>query len=201
MKLYYTNGACSLASNIALREAAQDFELVRVDLSSHTTETGDNYYEINPKGYVPALKLPDGSILTEGVAILQYVADLNKESNLAPASGTMERYRLQEWLTFISSEIHKGFSPLFNPAISESDAVMVKEKLNKRFPLLESALSQKTFLMGENFTVADSYLFTILNWAQKFNMNFGSYPHIQKFMDTVKNRPKVQDALHSEGLI
>lgn len=199
MKLYYATGACSLASDISLREAGHTFSLESVNLGTHTTETGVDYYTINPKGYVPALELDDASILTEGIAILLYAAGTSKQAKLAPEYGTPAWYRLVEMLTFISSEIHKSFSPLFNRSITEEARTAQIEKLTKRFPLIESILAKNTFITGESFTVADAYLYTIMRWTKTLNVDISSYPHILRFMETVGSRPSVQEALAAEG--
>lgn len=199
MKLYYSMGACSLASDIVLREAGHSFTLEAVNLGTHMTETGADYYTINPKGYVPALKLDDGSILTEGVAILLYAASTAKQAHLTPEYGSMAWYRLVELLTFISSEIHKAFSPLFNKAITEEARTAQIEKLHKRFAFVENILSQSTFLTGETFTVADAYLYTVMRWSSMLNVDIHQYTHILRFMETVSGRPSVQEALAAEG--
>lgn len=201
MKLYYSKGACSLASNISLREAGIDFDLIHVNLGTHTTESGEDYYTINPKGYVPALKLEDNTLLTEGVAILEYIADRNKETKLAPEHGTMERYHLVEWLTYISSEIHKNFSPLFDPTITEEARTTQISRLMKRIPLIEETLSKNTFLTGDTFTIADAYIYTVLRWNVYLKVDISIYPNILKFMEKVTSRRSVQEALTSEGLI
>lgn len=192
-------GACSLASDIVLREAGHSFTLEAVNLGTHMTETGADYYTINPKGYVPALKLDDGSILTEGVAILLYAASTAKQAHLTPEYSSMAWYRLVELLTFISSEIHKGFSPLFNKAITEEARTAQIEKLHKRFAFVENILSQSTFLTGETFTVADAYLYTVMRWSSMLNVDIHQYTHILRFMETVSGRPSVQEALAAEG--
>jgi glutathione S-transferase len=201
MKLFYTQGACSLSPHIVLREAGIPFELVNVDLKTHTTKDGQNYYEINEKGYVPALQLDNGDVLTEGVAIVQYVADLAKNSGLIAENGTIDRYRTQEWLTFISSEVHKTFSGLFNPALSEEAKKNTIERLHKRFPFIEKALAKNAFITGNAFTVVDAYAYTILRWSGMFAIDLSIYPNITRFMKEVGERPKVQEALKAEGLL
>ena len=200
MKLYYTPGACSLSPHIALREAGLAFDLEKVDLRSKKTESGADFTAVNPKGYVPALRLDDGAVLTENVALAQYVADQAPEAGLAPAAGTMERYRLQEWLAYISTELHKGFSPLFNPATPDAYKAIAKERLASRFAYIDKHLAQHPYLMGQGFTVADGYCFTILRWADNFKFDLSGYPNVTTYMDRVKARPKVQEALRAEGL-
>jgi glutathione S-transferase len=201
MKLFYTKGACSLSPHIVLQEAGIPFELVSVDLKTHTTEDGKNYYDINEKGYVPALQLDNGDVLTEGVAIVQYVADLAKGSGLAPENGTIDRYHTAEWLTFISSEVHKTFSGLFNPSLSEEAKKNTIERLHKRFPFIEKALSKSKYVTGNTFTIADAYTYTILRWSGMFAIDLSVYPNITRFMTEVSERPKVQEALKAEGLL
>ena len=201
MKLYYFSGACSLASNIALREAGLPFELVRVDRRTRKAADGLDYSEVNPKGYVPALALDNGEVLTENVAVLQYIADRNPASKLAPPAGTMERYRLVEWLAFISSEIHKNFSPLFREDAPEETKQYVRKVLGIRLDYLNSAIGNRPFLMGEQFTVADAYLFTVLGWSRHLNFDLGKWPQVQRYMERVGARPQVGEALKAEGLV
>jgi len=201
MKLYYFSGACSLASNIALREAGLPFELVKVDRRTRKAADGLDYSEVNPKGYVPALALDNGEVLTENVAILQYIADRNPASKLAPPAGTMERYRLVEWLAFISSEIHKNFSPLFREDAPEDTKQYVRKVLGIRLDYLNRAIGNRPFLMGEQFTVADAYLFTVLGWSRHLNFDLGKWPQVQRYMERVGARPQVGEALKAEGLV
>ncbi|HEX3663974.1 MAG TPA: glutathione transferase GstA [Rhizomicrobium sp.] len=198
MKLYYTPGACSLSPHIVIQEAGLSATLEKVDLKTHKTESGEDYYAVNPKGYVPALKL-DGVTLTEGPAIVQYLADQKPESGLAPREGTIARYKLQEWLAFISSELHKSFGPLFGNA---PDAVKkeVAEKIQKRFGYVEKELDGKTFLTGEDFTIADAYLFVMLFWARKHKLDLGAYPKLAALFDRIAARPRVRETLKAEGL-
>ncbi len=200
MKLYYSPGACSLSPHIALQEAGIAFEPVLASTKSHKLQDGTDYYGINPLGYVPMLELDDGTRLREGPAIVQYVADLAPTKNLAPASGTMARYRLQEWLTFIGTEIHKGFSPLFNPATPDEYKSVVKDKLTSRFTWLDGELAGKDYLMGEHFTVADGYLFTVTNWAKPMGLDLTGFANLQAWHARVGARPAVQQALKAEGL-
>ena len=200
MKLYYAPGACSHAPHILLREAGLDFSLEKVDLAAKKTETGDDYSKINPYGYVPALQLKDGTVLTEGPAIDQYIADLAPAKKLAPAAGTPERYKLQSWLNFISTELHKQFSPLFNKAVPEEYKTMVKEKLATRFDTINAHLSSNKHLLGENFSAADAYLYTVLNWTKHFAIDLAKWPAIKSFMERVAARPSAQETAKAEGL-
>ncbi|MDG2570907.1 glutathione transferase GstA [Vibrio parahaemolyticus] len=200
MKLYYTPGACSLAPHIVAREAGLPVTLVKVDLAKHLTETGENFRAINPKGYVPAVALQDGSLLTEAAAIIQYLADQQPGTGLAPANGTTERYRLIEWITFISSEIHKGFGPLWNPATPDAMKAATKDRHANRFASLDEVLGKQPFLMGETFTIADAYLFTVVNWTNVHQIDISSFKNLSAFMARVAERPKVQEALVAEGL-
>lgn len=198
MKLYYAPGACSMSPHIALREAGLDFELVRVDLATKKTAANADYLAINPKGYVPALQLDDVQVITEGPAIVQYIADQKPESGLAPKNGTLERYRLQEWLNFISTELHKQFSPLFNPAAPDAWKDAVKGNIARRFAHLADHFKTHKFLLGDSFTVADGYLFVILNWAKMMKLDIPAT--LADFHARVGARPKVVEALKAEGL-
>lgn len=198
MKLYILPGACSMASNIALHEAGIQFELSKLDRRTKRAD-GVDFSTINPKGYVPTLRLDDGQVLTENVMVLQYIADLNPAAKLAPAAGTMERYRLQEWLSFINSEVHKGFSPLFSPESTEEMKVYARNNLAKRLAYVEGALGDKKYLMGDQFTVADAYLFTVLGWGALVGVDIG--PKLQGYVDRVRARPHVIEAMTAEGLI
>lgn len=201
MQLYYAPGACSLASHITLREAGLPFDLKRADTKTKKLEDGSDYFAINPKGAVPALKLDDGQVLTEGVAIMQYLADQKPESNLAPKNGTLERYRVQEWLNYITSEVHKSFSPLWNPAADPAVKQYALDNLTKKFEYLNQQLTGKKYLTGDTFTIADSYLFVVLNWTNFLNVDLSKYPAIKDFQARVAARPKVQEALAAEGLL
>ena len=198
MKLYFSPGACSLASHIALREAGSEFQTEKVDLRTHKTAGGVDFYTINPKGYVPALQLDDGSVLTEGPAILQYIADQKPASRLAPAAGTMERYRLQEWLNFIGSELHKSFSPLFNPATPEDMRKATRERLEKRLDFVAGHLAGRSYLLGEQFSVADAYLFTVLSWTQGVGIDRAKWPVVDAYYKRVGERRAVQAAREAE---
>ena len=200
MKLYYAPGACSLAVHIVAREAGLPLGLEKVDLGKQITEAGANFRSINPKGYVPAVAFDDGSVFTEAGAIIQYLADQRPGSGLAPAHGTLERYRLIEWITFISSEIHKGFGPLWNPATPEAVKTATKERLAARFAFLDEALTARPFLTGNTFTIADAYLFTVVNWTNFHGIDLSPFPHLRAFQSRVASRPRVQEALEAEGL-
>jgi len=201
MKLYYAPGACSLAVHIALREANLEFQTERVDLATKKTETGADFTRINPKGYVPTLVLDDGTVLTEASAILQYVADRNPGASLAPAAGTPERYRLLEWLGFVATELHKGFSPLWKPDTPGAYKKIAREMLAKRFAYLDAQLGGQPYLMGQQFTVADAYAYTVLNWTKFQSIDLAPYPNLSAYMARVAARPNVQAALKAEGLI
>lgn len=201
MKLYYATGACSLAAHACLKEAGLPHELIRVDLRTHKTEAGDDFYTINPKGYVPALALDDGSILTENPAILQYIADQVPEKGLAPANGTMERYRLQEWLGFIGSEIHKLFGPLFRAGCTEEVRKAQHERIADRLDYVSKALEKRPFLLGDRFTVADAYLFAVLSWTRMTGPELAKWPAIQAYVQRVAEQPGVRAAMQAEGLL
>jgi glutathione S-transferase len=201
MKLYYASGACSLSPHIVLLEAGLKATLVKVDTKTHKTEGGDDYYAVNPKGYVPLLELDDGDRLTEGPAIVQYIADRNPASKLAPAAGTMERYHLQEWLNFITAELHKQFSPLFQATTPAEYKEMLKEKIGKRFDWVAEQLKGKDYLMGSTFTVADAYLFTMLTWTKHVGIDLARWPILTAYRVRVAARPKVREAMIAEGLI
>jgi glutathione S-transferase len=201
MKLYYSPAACSLASHIALHEAGLPFTAEKVDLSSHKTAGGEDFYHITAKGYVPTVKLDDGNILTEGGAILQYIADQKPESGLAPKNGTMDRYRLQEWLTFIGTEVHKPMGSFFNKALNEDTKKATTALLGKRLDYVDNALKGKQYLMGDKFTVADAYLFTVTNWGNFVGYDLGARENLKAYMGRVAARPQVQAALKAEGLV
>nr|WP_199047672.1 glutathione transferase GstA [Dyella sp. ASV24] len=201
MKLYYAAGACSLSPHIVALEAGIPVELEKVDTKAKRTANGEDYWQINPKGYVPALKLDSGELLTEGPAIVQYLADLKPESALAPANGTAARYRLQEVLGYINSEVHKTYSPLFKPDTPDAVREERKAYLHKRYALLDQHLAKHEWLVGDHFTAADAYLFTVTNWAQHVNFDLSEFPAIQAFQQRVSARPSVQAALKAEGLL
>jgi glutathione S-transferase len=201
MKLYYSPGACSLSPHIALAEAGLKADYVKVDLKAKKTESGDDYLKISPRGQVPTLGLDNGEILTEGPAIVQYIADKAPDSKLAPANGTMERYRLQEWLNFIGTELHKGFGPLFNPATPDDAKAAAKDKLAKQFAFVNDKLAGKDYLLGSQFSVADGYLFTISRWADAMKIDVSALTNFVAYKARVAARPKVREALLAEGLI
>ena len=201
MKLYYAPGACSLSPHIALRETGMTFDLDKVDLGEKKTSDGGDFTKINPLGYVPALELDNGDVLPEGAAIVQYLADQAPAAKLLPESGTMERYRAQEWLTFISSELHKGFSPLFNPALEGDMKSSVITRLESRFDYVDKQLEGQQYLTGDDFSMVDAYGFTVINWANSKDIDLSRWPNISAYMGRVAARPKVHEALKAEGLV
>jgi glutathione S-transferase len=201
MKLYYSPGACSLSPHIALHEAGLAFTAVKAPTKTHKLDDGTDYYSINPLGYVPLLELDDGTRLTEGPAIVQYIADQVPAKNLAPANGTLPRYKLQSWLTFIGTELHKNFGPLFNPATPQEMKDATKERLAGRFKWVDGELAGKQFLMGDTFSVADGYLFTVTNWTKPTGVDISGFANIQAFRERVGARPAVQAAMKAEGLL
>jgi glutathione S-transferase len=200
MKLYYSPGACSLSPHIVLREAGLAFEPVLASTKSHQLQDGTDYYGINPLGYVPLLELDDGTRLREGPAIVQYIADQVPMKNLAPANGTLPRYRLQEWLTFIGTEIHKSFSPLFNPAMPDEGKKIYRDRIANRLAFVDKELDGKDYLMGESFSVADAYLFTVTRWAKPMSVDLSGYANLLAHHERVGSRPAVQEALRAEKL-
>jgi glutathione S-transferase len=200
MKLYYSQGACSLSPHIVLREAGLAFEPVLAPTKTHKLTDGTDYYSINPLGYVPLLELDDGTRLREGPAIVQYIADQVPTKNLAPANGTLPRYRLQEWLTFIGTEIHKTFSPLFNAAMPDEGKKISRDRIAKRFEFLNGELAGKQYLMGDHFTVADAYLYAVTRWSKPLQIDLAPYPNLKAHHERVAARPAVQEALKVEGL-
>jgi glutathione S-transferase len=198
MKLYFSPQACSLAPHIVLRELDLPFELIRVDNTTKKTLDGADFLAINPKGYVAALQLDNAQVLTEGPAILQYLADLKPQAGLAPSNGTWERVRLQEWLNFISSEIHGGLGLLFNSSIPDDVKAIFREKLFKRFAVLSRTLEQQEYLMGEQFSIADTYLFTVLRWTPLFAIELGLWPALERFQARIGERSTVRAALAAE---
>ena len=201
MKLYYSPGACSLSPHIALQEAGLAYTPVLASTKSHKLQDGTDYYTINALGYVPVLELDNGERLREGPAIVQYIADQVPDKQLAPANGTLARYRLQEWLNFIGTELHKGFSPLFNPATPEDYKPMVRERLLQRLQWVDSQLAGKQYLMGDQFTVADGYLFTVTSWTQPTNVDISGLANLAAYRERVGARPAVQAAMKAEGLL
>ena len=202
MKLYYSPGACSLSPNIVLREAGVAFDLERVDTSTKKTETSADFLQINPKGYVPVLRLDDGEILTEGAAIVQYIADQRPDSGLVPKAGTIERARLQEHLNFTASELHKAFVPLFSPDTSEAGKQAAVTNVERKFEHFERVLSDgRAHLLGDKFSVADAYLFVVSTWTKPTGIGLDKWPHLAKFAERVAARPKVREAMKAEGLL
>ena len=201
MKLYYSPGACSLSPHIVSREAGIAVDLKKVNLKDKVIDGGGDYRQVNPKGYVPALEIDGGQVLTEGPAIVQYLADQKPDSGLAPKAGSFERNRLQEWLNFITTEIHKGFSPLFRPNTPEEYKKIVKENLGMRFDWLDKQLAGKDYVTGKTFTVADAYLFTVLRWSEPTKIDLSRWPNLVAFLARVGARPKVKEALKFEGLL
>ncbi len=201
MKLYYSPGACSLSPHIVLHEAGIAFQAVMASTKTHQLADGTDYYTINPKGYVPLLELDNGERLSEGPVIVQYIADQVPASGLAPAAGSMARYRLQEWLNFTTSELHKSFSPLFNPAMPEEAKALYREKLLGRFSWVNEQLEGKSYLMGDTFTVADAYLFTVAGWGKYVGVDISGLANLGAYLGRVAARPAVQAAMKAEGLL
>ena len=201
MKLYYSPGACSLSPHIVACEAELPLELIKVDLESKRTETGEDFRQLNPNGYVPLLILDDGNRLTEGPAIVQYLADQAPDKKLIPPTGTFERYQLQQWLNFISTEIHKSFSPLFNPVAPGAVKQLATDTLMTRLETPSEQLSSQSFLLGKDFSLADAYLFVTLSWGQYVNVDISRWPALVRYADKISERPAVQKAMKEEGLI
>jgi glutathione S-transferase len=201
MKLYYSPGACSLSPHIVLREAGLAFDLEQVDVRAKKTKSGGDFFAINPKGQVPTLVLDDGDILTEGPAVVQYIADKAPASKLMPAAGSKERYHVQEWLNFVTSELHKNFSPLFRPNTPDDYKAIAKENLAARFAFVDKKLAGRQYLTGDTFTVADAYLFVMTNWANVQKIDLAGWPNVSAFRERVLARPKVQEAMKQEGLM
>ena len=199
MKLYFSPGACSLSAHIALCEGGLTFTIEQVDLRAKTTKSGADFLAVNPKGQVPALVLDDGGLLTEGPAIVQYIADLAPAAGLAAPNGTLDRYRLQEWLTFIGTELHKNFSPLFRPTTPDEYKKIVRETLAAKLAYVNGHLAKQQFLLGDHFTVADGYLFVITLWAGKLGVDLPA--NVASFKERVMTRPKVKQAMQEEGLV
>ena len=197
MKLYYSPGTCSLSPHIILNEGGFSFDIEKVDLASKITETGANYNGINPNGYVPALLLDNGQVLTEGPAIIQYLADRVPEKKLAPPMGTIERYRLMQWLNFISTELHKGFTPLFSPQAPDEWKTVATAQLVHRLNTVSQQLEGKAWLLGDDFTVADAYLFTVLGWGSYVGVDIAQWPVLKAYQERVFMRPAVQSALQA----
>ena len=201
MKLYYVPGACSLAPHIVLREAGYTFDLEKIHPTKKLTAAGEDYNQINPKGYVPALRLDDGQVLTEVTVILQYLADQKPESGLAPRPGSMERYRLMEWLNFVATEVHKQLGSLFSPKIPAEWKEFMLALLERRLGYVSDFLKGRQYLMGERFTVADAYLFTVLGWSRLLEFDLGKWPNLKEYTARVSARPAVKEAMRAEGLV
>jgi glutathione S-transferase len=200
MKLYFAPGACSLSPHIVLREAGQKFDLVQVDLREKKTKDGSDFNQINGKGQVPTLETDDGFTLTEGPAILQYVGDKNPGAKIVPPAGSTERYKVQEWLNFITSELHKNFGPLFRPTTPDAYKQICRDAIAGRFKWINEKLAGKQYLMGDAFTAPDAYLYVITRWAQRMEMDLNQWPNLKAFSERMAARPKVQEALKAEGL-
>jgi glutathione S-transferase len=201
MKLYYSPGACSLSPHIALLEAGLPYDLVKVDLRAKKLENGDDYLKVNPKGQVPALALDNGEVVTEGPVIVQMIADKASAKNLAPARDSAERYKLQEWLNYITAELHKNFGPMFSPVLADDAKAFFKDRVMGKFKYVESQLAGRDYVMGKQFTVADGYLFTMLAWADRLKFDLSAMPNLLAYKARVGARPKVQEALTKEGLM
>ena len=201
MKLYYSPGACSLSPHIALLEAGLPYDLVKVDLKAKQLENGDDYLKVNPKGQVPALGLDSGELVTEGPVIVQMIADKASAKNLAPARDSAERYKLQEWLNFITTEVHKNFGPMFSPVLADDAKAFFKDRVMGKFKYIDSQLPGRDYLMGKQFTVADGYLFTMLCWADRMKFDLSALPNLLAYKARVGARPMVQEALTKEGLM
>jgi glutathione S-transferase len=201
MKLYYSPGACSLSPHIVLLEAGLPYDLVKVDLKAKKLENGDDYLKVNPKGQVPALGLDNGDLVTEGPVIVQMIADKASAKNLAPARDSAERYKLQEWLNFITTELHKNFGPMFSPVLADDAKAFFKDRVMAKFKYIDGALAGHDYLMGKQFTVADAYLFTMLSWADRMKFDLSALPNLLAYKARVAARPKVQEALTKEGLM
>jgi glutathione S-transferase len=201
MKLYFAPGACSLSPHIVMREAGAQYDLEQVNNQEKKTKSGTDYWTINAKGQVPVLEFDNGERLTEGPVIVQWIADQNPASGLVPPAGKLERYRVQEWLNFITSELHKTFGPIFRPTTPDAFKALSKENLGKRFDWLDKQLAGKDYLMGDKFSVADAYLFTVLRWTSRIDIDLAKWPNLKAYVDRVAARPKVQEALKVEGLV
>src|SRR5436189_155500 len=201
MKLYYTPGACSLSPHIALLEAGLPYDLVKVDLRAKKLENGDDFLKVNPKGQVPVLALDSGELVTEGPVIVQMIADKAAAKNLAPARDSTERYKLLEWLNFITTELHKSFGPMFSPVLADDAKAFFKDRVMGKFKYVDSQLAGRDYLMGSQFTVADGYMFTMLSWADRMKFDLSDMPNLVAYKARIGARPKVQEALTKEGLM
>ncbi|MEH2523693.1 MULTISPECIES: glutathione transferase GstA [unclassified Bradyrhizobium] len=201
MKLYYTPGACSLSPHIALLEAGLPYDLVKVDLRAKKLENGDDFLKVNPKGQVPVLALDSGELVTEGPVIVQMIADKAAAKNLAPARDSADRYKLLEWLNFITTELHKSFGPMFSPLLADDAKAFFKDRVMGKFKYVDSQLAGRDYLMGSQFTIADGYLFTMLTWADRMKFDLSEMPNLLAYKARIAARPKVQEALTKEGLM
>lgn len=201
MKLYYSAGACSLAPHIVLRETDLTFELERVDIGTHKTAQGQDYHEVNPKGSVPVLEIEDRTRLSEGPIICQYIADRAKRPDLMPAAGTVERYRIMEWQNYVTSELHKSFTPLFNPSFDPAGKALFRKTLRKKYEWIDASIAAQPYLSGSAFTAADAYLFTVTRWAAYVDLDLSGLESLAEFMRRVASRQAVRDALQAEGLL
>jgi glutathione S-transferase len=201
MKLYYTPGACSLSPHIALLEAGLPYDLVKVDLRAKKLENGDDFLKVNPKGQVPVLALDSGELVTEGPVIIQMIADKAAGKNLAPARDSADRYKLLEWLNFITTELHKNFGPMFSPVLADEAKAFFKDRVMGKFKYVDSQLAGRDYVMGNQFTVADGYLFTMLSWADRMKFDLSDMPNLLAYKARIAARPKVQEALTKEGLM
>ena len=201
MKLYFSPGTCSFARHIILRETNTPFTAVKTDIRAKTVEDGSDFFKVNPNGYVPALMLDDGTILTEASVIVQYIADKAGATQLAPANGTLARYKLMSWLNFVATEVHKGFAPLFNPKMPAEGKAVVTERLLDRIKFLDGHLAKSAYIAGDSFTLPDAYLFTVLQWARGLKIDLSPFPHVVSYLDRIRVRPAVEGAMRAEGLI
>lgn len=201
MKLYYSPGACSLATHIVFKETNTPVTVVKTDIGAKTYEGGGNFLKVSPLGYVPALELDDGAILTEVPAIVQYIADKAAATAIAPANGTFARYQMQSWLNFVATELHRGFAPLWNAKLPEESKVIVRDRLTTRFKHLDAHFASNAYLMGQAYTLPDAYAFNVLSWTKPLNVDLSAYPNLTAYMGRVAARPAVQAAMKAEGLI
>lgn len=201
MKLYYSPGACSLSPHIILRETDTPFELVKVNLKEKKTEDGRDFRQISRAGYVPALELDDGTVLTEGPAIVQYIADRADATHLAPPHGSIERYQMLSWLNYVTSELHKGFSPLFKSEMPDEGKAFARELLFSRIGVVDRHLADRPYLLGDSFTLPDAYAFTVLRWAKPLKLDLSEFKNVTRYVDRIAERPAVKVAMKAEGLI
>ncbi len=201
MKLYYTPGTCSLAPHIVLEETKTPFTAVKIDLRTKKANDGSDFLKVNPNGYVPALMLDDGTVLTEASVLVQYIADKAGATNLAPANGTVARYQLMSWLNFVATEVHKGFSPLFHPKMPAEGKAVATERLIDRIKFLDGHLAKSAYITGNSFTLPDAYLFTVLQWTYGLKIDLSPFPHIVAYLEKIRARPAVEAAMRAEGLV